>query len=483
MSDANTTITRIVPETTPGTTPTSPAFRTLRTTGSGISYAPQTVTSEELPGSNRRIKDLRLVGYEAGGAVPYELSWDDGFFELMQGAFFSTWQNKLLKEGASEITDVETTGDTFTTTAASPAWAEGMLVRASGFANAGNNGLHRADSGSSSTSLAVASNLVNETPGSTARLKLVGIRCAVGDCAASTSGNTLTISSSTGDWTDYGLVAGEWVKMSGWTGGALANNGWARIGAVTSATVLTFDVVPTGFITDAGSGMTVTLWLGDYLRDGATTRSYSVEREFPDLDTPLYEYSRGHRVNASLSMSSRSVVTGEFTFFGEEADAFVTSRPSGATTVAAGDADVMDASNNVMQFFENGAALPDDNEVLSFSLNIDNQLRRKQAVTTRGAVGIQPGRALITAEVETYFGSATTANKVRNNTASQFMVRFQDDLGTRGFLFDLPRTKYTGGGDPNVSGPDTDRTVSLPLQALGDEDSHAIHFQRFEEYA
>jgi hypothetical protein len=482
MSDANRTITRIVPEVTPGTTPATPAFRTLRTTGSGISYSPQTVTSGELPGSNRRIKDLRLVGYEAGGAVPFELSWDDGFFELMQGAFFGTWSNKLVREGTSQITTVETTGDTFATTAVSPAWANGMLVRATGFTNAGNNALHRADSGSTATSLAVDSNLVNETAPASARLKLVGIRCAVGDCASATAGNTLTISASTGSWSTYGLVPGEWVKMSGWTGAAAANNGFARIAAVTSATVLTFDVVPTGFVTNSGTGMTVSLWLGDYLRDGVVDRSYSVEREFPDLATPLYEYSRGHRVNASVSVSSRSVATGEFSFFGEEADAFSASRFAGATTVEAGDADVMDASNNVPQFFEGGVALPDDNEVLSFSLNIDNQLRRLPAVGTRGSVGVKAGRALITAEVETYFGSAEMANKVRNNTASQFMARFQDDNGTRGFLFDLPRTKYTGGGDPSVSGPDTDRTVSLPLQALGDETQHAIHFQRFEEY-
>lgn len=482
MSDANRTITRISPETVPGTTDSNPAFRTLRTTGSGVSYSPETVTSQELPGQSRRFKDLRLVGYEAGGELPHEVAWDEGFFELWEAAMFGTWALMTEKEGATAITDVDAASDTYTTTAASPAWAEGMLVRASGFADAANNGLFRALSGSGSTALVTADGRADETPGATARLKMVGFRAVEGDLAAASPANTLTISASSGDFTDYGLVPGMWIKMSGWTGAAVANNGWARIASIT-ATVLTLDVVPTGFVTNAGTGMTISIWVGDYLRDGITTRSFTVEREFPDLDTPLYEYSRGHRVNASLEMSSRSILTGAFALVGEEADPFTTSRISGATTVAAGDADVMDASNNVMELGEDGAPLPGDNEVLSFSLSVENNLRRKPAVGTRGAVGVVPGRALITADLETYFGSADLANKVRANTESSFHVRLQDDLGTRGFIFDMPRIKYTGGGDPEVSGVDTDRTVQLPMQALEHEYGYAMQFQRFEEYA
>lgn len=481
MSDANRTITRISPETVPGTTDSNPAFRTLRTTGSGVSYSPQTVTSQELPGQSRRFKDLRLVGYEAGGELPHEVAWDEGFFELWQAAMFGSWTLTAERSGA-QITDVAASTDAYTTAAVSPAWAEGMLVRASGFTEGANNGLFRALSGSSATSLVTADGRADETPGSTARLKMVGFRAVEGDLAAASPANTLTISASSGSFAALGLVPGMWIKMSGWTGAAVPNNGWARVASV-SATVLTLDVVPTGFVTNAGTGMTISIWTGDYLRDGITTRSFTVEREFPDLDTPLYEYSRGHRVNASLELSSRSILTGAFTLVGEEADPFTTSRFSGATTLAAGDADVMDASNNVMELGENGVALPGDNEVLSFALSVENNLRRKEAVGTRGAVGVVPGRSLITADLETYFGSADLANKVRANTESSFHVRFQDDIGTRGFVFDLPRIKYTGGGDPEVSGVDTDRTVQLPMQALEHQYGYAMQFQRFEEYA
>lgn len=480
MSDANRTAVRVVQEVTRGVTPASPAFQELRITASGLTAQPNFVQSAELV-SDRQVKDQILVGTEPGGSIPQEVSFG-ALDPVLPGVFFNPWALKQEVLG----TNISAASSTAYTTVAQPtAWALGMLVRATGFANALNNGLKLLTGGS--TTSATVSGGATETPGATARLKLVGFQCASGDCAANGAGKTLTISATSGTWTSLGLQAGEWVKIGGEAAGTqfatAANNGWARIASV-SATVLTFDIVPTNWATDNGSGKTIRLWVGDYLRNGVTPIAYTVEEAFEDLSPVQYQYYRGMQPNQlQVSVDAQQILTSTVEFVGRSVEGPVTTRLGGATTLAAPNAEVLSASANVGRIaVDGGEAVTGPNFVLGASITIANQLRRKNAVAVLGTADVGAGRVMVSGELNTYYGDATILNKVRGNQAASWDARFIDPNGTRAIVIDVPRLKF-GGGDPEVGGVDQDRTLSTPFMGLRHPTlGYTVQFQRFEEF-
>jgi hypothetical protein len=92
-----------VREATFGVTPTSPVFKTIRETSSGLNANPKTVITNEIR-SDRQVTDLILVGQDAGGDVGGELAFavsDDDLEEALQG----TWSNdpSIINTGARTI--------------------------------------------------------------------------------------------------------------------------------------------------------------------------------------------------------------------------------------------------------------------------------------------------------------------------------------------------------------------------------------------
>lgn len=84
---SNRTAIRIVPETTFGTTPATPALQNLRYTGESLSFNQRSVTSDEIR-SDRSTVDLVRVGAEVSGDINVEMSFES-FQDLLEGAFCS----------------------------------------------------------------------------------------------------------------------------------------------------------------------------------------------------------------------------------------------------------------------------------------------------------------------------------------------------------------------------------------------------------
>jgi hypothetical protein len=117
MSDTNRASLSYVIEDALNVTPTSPKFRQFPYSGApNLGFTPSTVTSN-LIRSDRQIDDLILVGGEAGGDANSELAYEihDDHLAL---AFFSEWQKRVgvsnFVDSTPQITNVETTGDSFT---------------------------------------------------------------------------------------------------------------------------------------------------------------------------------------------------------------------------------------------------------------------------------------------------------------------------------------------------------------------------------
>jgi hypothetical protein len=88
---------RYIPELVRGTTPATPAFKTLRNTGTTLGLAKEILQSEEMV-SDRQIRDVRHGTYQVGGDINFELSYgsQDDFLEaVLMGA----WTGNIAKAG------------------------------------------------------------------------------------------------------------------------------------------------------------------------------------------------------------------------------------------------------------------------------------------------------------------------------------------------------------------------------------------------
>ncbi|AUM59730.1 major tail protein [Pseudomonas phage PMBT14] len=97
MADGSRHSLRIVPEVTPGITPTNPAWQTVRHTGTTLAISKESLQSEELR-DDRQIADFRLGARQVGGDISIELSY--GSFDMILEALLQgTWTGNVLKAG------------------------------------------------------------------------------------------------------------------------------------------------------------------------------------------------------------------------------------------------------------------------------------------------------------------------------------------------------------------------------------------------
>lgn len=472
MSNSNRQQIGLVEESTFGVTPSNPAFETIRITSGGPQYTPKTVTSNEIR-ADRQITDLILVGEEANLVVNFELSYR-AQDTLFAAALCSNWNNKPVitnPTSDSNITNVDDASDTFTVLSAlGTPFKTGHLARTTGFTNAANNQIFRVASSTATTIVGSALTLTNETaPPAGAEIQVVGFQGASADITATTvSGNALL--STLLDFTTLGLVAGEWVKVGGSAVGdqfaTAALNDWCRISAI-AAQRLSFDIVPTGWAIDAGTGKTIKVWVGDYIRNGVVEHSYSCERQFQDHSPVTYQYGKGMELDEMvLDYASESIITGRATFVGKNATLQDSGRFAGATDIAAPTNPVLNTTSNVGRLGEGGSAVVSPNYVMSGQIAIRNNLRRRTAVSVLGAASIGQGEFNATYRTNTYFGNKSLADKVTNNTQTShdFRVRRADTNGQT-MLFDLPAAKYARGG-PDTPGKNADVMCDLEGQAF-----------------
>lgn len=460
-----------VREATFGVTPATPAFKAVRQTSSGLAANPKTVITAEIRG-DRQVTDLILVGQEAGGPVGGELAFsvaDDDLEEALQG----TWSNSpsiTVITLDTEISDLSAT--VATVSAGGAAFLAGMLTLHQGFPTAANNKLARvASSTGTSITYPAATFSADAVIPVGASIRQVGFEGVAGDLLAVTAGgNALT--STALNFTLMGLQVGEWVKVGdGDTAlksfATAANNGFCRVSAIASGR-LSFDRVPAGWTADAGAGVSLRVFSGDFLVNASTKRSNTIERQYLDHSPVTYEYLRGMTLNTlDLDFKQQAIATYQKSYIGR--DAFLPSpmvRIAGSTDVAAPTYGVLNTSSNVGRIGFDGSTITGPNFVMSAAIKINDNIRAQTAVGSIGAVGTGNGEFTVTGTLETYFGDPSIYSKIINNTLTSFDVRVGRADGNReSILFDLPSIKFSG-GSPNVSGKNADVMISGGFQAI-----------------
>lgn len=447
--------------------------------------------------ADRMIGDEIRVGNDIGGTLPLEFSWrsvDDLMDYVLQSAWVRTAVRDNNGTADSEITDVTVTTGVYTilTTGAANtdfhfgAFAVGHLVRASGFTNAANNTLGRV-SAATATSVTLGNTSVAETaPPGTARLKVVGFRGAAGDITATATG----LASTALNFTTLGLVQGQWIKIGGATAGeqfvnVAANNGWARINGTITATALPLDNLPAGWGVDNGATKTITVSIGDMIKNGITEQTMAIEQQYQDLTVPEYDYFTGMAVDQfALSIKARAVIEATVTFMGASGTN-TTTRAASATDVAAATNDVLSASANVGQVQDNGVSLTGKSAVTALDLTLSNSKRRVTAIGVLGNADDGSGSFRVEGKMSMYYASNSIRAKILAGTASSFNTRIVDTtapVNSRAYVLDVPRIKYTS-GNPQTPGIDTDRTLDPTFMGLAHPTlGYAFSLTRMEEY-
>lgn len=487
MTTSNRVRIATVKEVTPGTTPATPRMRTARFTGESLSFSPTYIDSNEIR-ADRMLNDPAKVMQGSSGGINFELSYPvDGtpLSDFLCSTFFSSWVSTptFYNDGTADsvVTDAGTVADTYAVTAGGAAVKAGMLVRATGFAQSANNQIFKAVSSTATTVVGASLGLVAEAaPPAAAKLKVVGFEGASADVTATASG----LGSTSLDFTTLGLVPGQWIKIGGTATtdkfSTSANNDWARMTAI-AAHAITLDNLPVGWTVDAGTGKTIKVWVSDYIRNGVNPTSLTIERGFLDQAVPTYILNTGMQVDkASLTISSKKVITGSFTFTG---------MGGGQSTVAVGTSydaatsnPVMAANANVGRLDSGGSQLVSPNWGNSLVINFANNLRTVEAIDQTSPVAINAGQFQATGTIETYFGDNTMLANFYNGVQTAINTRIQKN--GQAVIFQFPRVTLTGKGNTNATGKNID--IMAPFDFSTSIDTAltgvAAQLERFEYF-
>lgn len=241
---------------------------------------------------------------------------------FLQGAIYSTWQERPAQTRGDVSASSAKTGYVFANALAG-APVEGTILFARGFVNQANNGLKIVGAGATTTDIITTdgASYVDETGGESTSVFAAGFQAASGDISIDASGN---IVSTVLDFTTLGLELGSAIFVGGLDPATKfdteADYGLCRVRAV-EPNRITVDKRPTTWTADAGTGKTIHIYYGWFIKDvpvddpAFNERSFAFEAAYPGImenGADGYEYATGNVINTmeiSLPLSDKSEST------------------------------------------------------------------------------------------------------------------------------------------------------------------------------
>lgn len=428
---------------------------------------------------SRQRKKGSPVGLDASGSYNFDLT-QHNIFELSQAFFFANAREKFdtqpLNGSAIVISAVDGTNDQFEAASGLDDLFVNDLVYASGFAVATNNGVHLIDAVAAGA-IDVTTNLTAEaSPPAASRLQFVGHQFGTGDLTMTAAADGVTLGTTAKDLTQLGLNVGEWIHVGGDETAeqfSTALTGYARVKSVaTNAMVL--DETTFTPATNTGSGKTVRLYFGKYIRNEKdptliVEKTIQLERTLGnDGDGVQSEYLTGAYANEmtlNIPMEDKATVDVGFVAMNNE-------QRDGTDGVKDGDridAIAADAYNTSSNVFRSRVAVRDPggtiNNAALFGYVSEAGVTINNGVSKLGAVGVFGGFAAsfgdfaVSGSLEAYFTTVAAVQAVRNSANLEYNVILAKD--NAGMVWDMPLLGV-GGGRPNV---EKDQPVKLPLDS------------------
>lgn len=465
---------QIAVEASLGVLPGSPVWYTLEPNDIGDFGATITTVAREPISASRQRRKGTTTDLDSAVSFEHDLT-KDVFILLSEGFVFATYSGNQIARPTANDTDSYTV-------AAGPTLAQDTLIYVRGAANAANNGLKEVAAGATTTDIPVESPaLVAETysPVNTVSIEVCGRRFPTSDLSITVSGGVATIVSAAVNLTTIGVSVGQLIHV----GGLLVANqfsagaGYARVRTI-STTTITADKLSSTLATDPGTGDTVDLLFGLFLRNVPTThgsyitRSYNLELALPNLDvagspTNTWMYAVGNLANEmaiSLTVADKALV--EFGFVGTDTQTPTTSRATNAATpLPPIQTTAFNSSSDVLRL----RVQQTDGDGLTtcfkdVTLTLGNGVTPEKCIGTLGAVFMNVANFTVDLEGEILFTSKEVADAVRNNETVTMDTLLKNSDGA--ISIDIPSLTL-GDGAPGFPINES-VTMSLSGQAFQD---------------
>ncbi|CAA2409753.1 Phage Major Tail tube protein [Xanthomonas phage Suba] len=368
-------------------------------------------------------------------------------------------------------------------------FAEGQLVKASGFASASNNGLKRVTAVAAGY-IEVAEALIAEaSPSAKAKVEVVGGQFEAGDVSIAVVDGIPSLVSTATDFTTFpGLIPGKWLFLGGdVANSAFVNNtGFARIASV-SANAIVFDDTTWQPVNEAGAGLSVQFFSGPLIRNEKERalikrRSYTIERTLGEDEATSEnpgdeqgEYLLGAVPNElTLNIPVAEKFNVDYTFVACDNDfrsgaAGDKLRSLVGTVIPALGEDFINTSSDIYRIKMNILDPATSNPTGLFAwitegnIAINNGITPTKVVGKFGAGSVSADNFAVTGEVTALFTSVAACRAIRESKDVGFNVIAA--YNNAGMIWDLPLVSL-GGGRLNV---EKGQPVSIPLNTSAAE--------------
>jgi len=499
---SNATGLRIAEETTPKVLPGSPDWDTAEP-NSYNDFGAQIGTTARTPiDPSRQRKKGVTTSLQASGGYNSDIT-QENLQRQLQGFLYADLRTK-----SEELVTAVTLTTTYTVAANGADYTTATLLFGKNFDDAENNGLKTVAS-STATTVVVNETLVNDAgPNARAQISRVGVVSAAGDVDVDVSGTFPALTSTALDFTDLGVLPGEFIFIGGDVSGAAGdqflnaeNNGFKRVKSVT-ATVLTLDKSDSDMVTEANTAETVHIYIGRVLKNESdptlqVTRTYTLERTLgaPDDASPAAIQADGlegaYANEFTFNLAPEGKVTVDLGYVALDGITVTgaAALPSASGTIfPIAEATAFNTSSDFSRIRLAKVDSTDEAPVplLSFieeiTLTINNNVVPNPALSVLGAAVVSVGNFEVGGQMTGFFQNtiATTAIRDNDNLTLDYALVKENS----GIVVDLPLLSL-GEGRPTV---EQNVPVKLPLSneaasgALVDANYNHTLFMVFFDY-
>lgn len=404
------------------------------------------VTAEDFTEEKTRTRPLEInpSGYAqhaittqvaAKGSINFGLSFQT-FDEFIKGALNNAdFSHFLTITEISADISAATTGNKFTSTLSGKfdLVTVGARIVVSGFTNAANNGSFIATAvvtGATPSITVTGATLVTETPtGGVVSIKVDSIVGTAGDITLTTATNIL---SSTTANKFASIVAGQWLRLAGFTNAV--NNGVFLVVTVTDSThiVLENSSDTQVFITETPALAAVHIY-GNFIQNSNQVTTFTVEKQLaPAL---FFQYLGCYVSSMQITMSVGKFVEGVMNFLVKNQTSATVEAGTG-TPAAAPTGRVIDNIGGFSAFAVNGA-LP--TAILqSVEMTVSKQRSASQyGIGSASAVGMRRGTLQVDGKLSLFFKDFTYYNDYVTEPDLRISFQLTDNLG-QAYVITLP---------------------------------------------
>jgi hypothetical protein len=244
-------------------------------------------------------------------------------------------------------------------------------------------------------------------------------------------------------------VVGQFIRVTGFV---TAGTFFAEILSIAAGSI---SMAPLSNVATEASGAAVTITPMNFVRNGTTKKSFTIQKGFTDLAVPeLWNFSGSRISKWNLELATGSILKTQFSVLAKDASMTQT-QFAGAVLNAANTNTVLNAVDNIASIVFDKDPGGSTYYFNSLKISLDNALRGQEAVGTLGFIGVEAGRLKLEGDIELYFENSTLFNKFRAATAFSlsFLAR---DAASNSYIVTIPRAKYTsmeivaGGNDQDI---------------------------------